>query len=125
MKPCTLSIIMSSSLALMLTVDGAAAQPAPPSGQPAGIGPSAAPPGPQGAVPFPPPPEGPGSALPAPPGPRADRSPPPPPRGPSIRIERDAGGALRLDVHCGEAETAKSCADTTLAVLDKVNGSTK
>ena len=58
-----------------------------------------------------------------PPGPGADHPPPPPPppRGPSVRIERDAGGAMRLDVHCGEAETAKTCADVTLAVLDKVN----
>ena len=28
---------------------------------------------------------------------------------------------MRLDVHCGEAETAKSCADVTLAILEKVN----
>ena len=63
-------------------------------------------------------------AQPAPP-PRDRRAdgppPPPPPRGPSIRIERDAGGVMRLDVHCGEAETAKGCADVALAVLDKVN----
>ena len=53
------------------------------------------------------------------PGPRGDH--PPPPRGPSIRVERDAGGAMRLDVHCGEADTVKTCADTTLALFDKVN----
>lgn len=62
-------------------------------------------------------------APPPPPGPRGDHPPPPPPPPPgaSIRIERDGGGAVRLDVHCGPAETVKSCADTTLAVFDKVN----
>ncbi len=97
LKSSALSIVLAS---LALAAGTAAAQPAPPRGV---------------TLPFPG-----ADAPPPPPGARADRPPPPPPRGPSVRVERDAGGTLRLDVHCGEAETAKSCADTTLAIFDKV-----
>jgi hypothetical protein len=32
---------------------------------------------------------------------------------------------MRLDVHCGEADTTKSCADVTLALLDKITTAAK
>lgn len=103
-------IVLPSTLALALLASASVgAQPAPPPG----AGPAAI----SAPVPAddtaPPPPQGPG-------GPRGHH-PPPPTRGPSIRIEREANGIMRLDVHCADTDTAKSCADTALAVLDKVN----
>jgi hypothetical protein len=112
-----LSLVIPSALVLASLTGGVAfAQPAPtPGAAPAAAASGGPMPGDDVLAPPPPPP-----------GPRGYRPPPPPPpRGASIRIERDAGGIMRLDVHCGESDTTKSCADVTLALLDKITTAAK
>ena len=95
---------------------GAKAPPPPPaagmSADPAGMMPPPPPGGPRAGGP------GPGAmADGGPDGPRGLRMPPPPPRGAHIHLQR---GDLVLDVKCADDEPTKSCGDTALQMLDRI-----
>jgi len=116
--------LLISSLAIAVLVGGAWAQtpPPPPSAPSPSIGVAAPPPPPTGG------PDAmnarPGvSPLPAG-GPRDPRTPPPPPpsRAAHFRIQH---GDTFVEVKCADDEAAKTCADFTLQLLDRVQAPAK
>jgi hypothetical protein len=45
----------------------------------------------------------------------------PPPRGTLIHVDRDLDRGLRFDLHCDERDSARTCADIALQLVDKLN----